>query len=145
MAKTRCGRILGEEIYIEEGNITTLYFINKLRAYQVVLAALKALDQDICHDGCSLPSTVIKVIKRLGKLKNDLEASDIAAEKKESLLLKIDRFLGDANRLPQDTSKTCRKMARECIIGSGCFATGALNLINEITEPETPKIIKERG
>ena len=69
MAKARCGRILGEDTYIEEEDTTTLYFINNLRAYQAVLAALKALDQDICHDGCSLPSTVNKVIKRLGKLK----------------------------------------------------------------------------
>jgi len=140
MAKARCGRILGEEIYIEEGDTTTLYFINQLRGYQVVLAALKALDRDICHDGCSLPSTVNKVIKRLGKLKNDLETSDVAAEKKESLLPKADRFLADVNRLPQDTSQTCRKSARECVMGSGCFATGALNLIEEITEPEAPKI-----
>ena len=140
MAKIRCSRILGEDIYIEEGDATTLYFINQLRAYQVVLAALKALDQDICHDGCSLPSTVNKVIKRLGKLKNDLEASDVAAEKKESLLSKIDSFLADANRLPQDTSQTCRKSAGECLIGSDCFATGALNLIKEITEPQAQKI-----
>jgi len=140
MAKARCGRILGEDIYIEEGDTTTLYFINQLRVYQVVLAALKALDQDICHDGCSLPSTVNKVIKRLGKLKNDLEASDVAAEKKESLLSKIDSFLADANRLPQDTSKTCRKSAGECLIGSGCFAAGVLNLIKEVTEPEAPKM-----
>lgn len=140
MAKTRCGRILGEDIYIEEGDTTTLYFINQLRVYQVVLAALKALDQDICHDGCSLPSTVNKVIKRLGKLKGDLEASDVAAEKKEGLLSKIDSFLADASRLVQDTSQTCRKSAGECLIGSGCFATGALNLIKEITEPEAPKI-----
>ena len=140
MAKTRCGRILGEDIYIEEGDTSTLYFTNQLRAYQVVLAALKALDQDICHDGCSLPSTVNKVTKRLGKLKNDLEASGVEAEKKESMLSKINSFLADANRLPQDTSQTCRKSAGECIMGSGCFATGATNLINEITEPEAPKI-----
>ncbi|MBC8458026.1 MAG: hypothetical protein H8D67_08535 [Deltaproteobacteria bacterium] len=139
MAKARCGRILSEDIYIEEGDTITLYFINQLRAYQVLLAALKALDQDICHDGCSLPSTVNKVIKRLGKLKNDLEASDVAAEKKKSLLSKIDRYFTDANSLPQDTSQTCRKSAGECIMGSGCFATGALNLINEITEPGAPK------
>ncbi|MBU1428867.1 hypothetical protein KKB07_08475 [bacterium] len=139
MAKARCGRILGEDIYIEEGDTTTLYFINQLRAYQVVLAALKALDQDICHDGCSLPSTVNKVIKRLGKLKNDLETSDVA-EKKESLLSKIDSFLADTNRLPQDISQTCRKSAGECVMGSGCFATGVLNLFKEITEPEAPKI-----
>ena len=139
MAKTRCGKILGEEFYIEEGDTTTLYFINQLRAYQVVLAALKALDQDICRDGCSLPSTVNKVIKRLGKLKNDLEASDVSTEKKESLLSKVNSFLADSNRLPQDTSKTCRKSAGECIIGSGCFATGALNLM-DITEPKAPKI-----
>jgi len=136
MAKVRCGRILSEDIYIEEGDTTTLYFINNLRAYQVVLAALKALDQDICHDGCSLPSTVNKAIKRLGKLKNDLETSDVAAKEKESLLSKIDTFLADANRLPQDTSQTCRKSAGECIIGAGCFATGALNLINVVTEPK---------
>lgn len=140
MAKGRCGRIFGEEIYMEERDTTTLYFINQLRVYQVVLAALKALDQDICHDGCSLPSTVIKVIKRLGKLKNDLEVSDVAAEKKGGLLSKIDSFLADANKLPQDTSKTCRKSAGECLIGSSCFAAGALNLFTEITESEAPKI-----
>lgn len=140
MAKARCGRILGDDVYIEEGDTTTLYFINQLRTYQVVLAALKALDQDVCHDGCSLPSTVNKVIKRLGKLKNDLEASDVAAEKKESLLSKIYSFLADTSRLPQDTSQTCRKSAGECRIGAGCFATGALNLFKEITEPEAPKI-----
>ncbi|MFH1541320.1 MAG: hypothetical protein ABID79_05695 [Elusimicrobiota bacterium] len=139
MAKARCGRILNEDIYIEEGDKTTLYFINQLRAYQVVLAALKALDQDICHDGCSLPSTVNKVVKRLDKLKNDLEVSDVEAEKKENLLSKVNKFLADANRLPQDTSQTCRKSAGECIIGSGCFATGALNLI-DIIEPKAPKI-----
>ncbi|MBU4601859.1 hypothetical protein KKA86_02030 [bacterium] len=140
MGKTRCGRFLGEGIYIEEGNTTTLYFVNQLRAFQVVLAALEALDQDICHDGCSLPATVNKVIKRLDKLKNDLEASDVATEEKENLLSKLDSFLADASSLPQDTSQTCRKSAGECIMGSGCFATGALNLIKEITEPEAPKI-----
>jgi len=140
MAKTRCGRILGEDIYIEEGDTTTLYFINQLRGYQVVLAALKVLDQDICHDGCSLPSTVNKVIKRLDKLRNDLKSSDVAVEKKESLLSKIDSFLSDANRLPQDVSLPCRKSAGECVMGSGCFATVALNLINETTEPKAPKI-----
>jgi len=139
MAKARCGRIIGEDIYIEEGDTATLYFSNQLRAYQVVLAALKALDQDICHDGCSLPSTVNKVIKRLGKLKDDLEASSLAAEKKKSLLSKIVNFLADANRLPQDTSQTCRKAAGECIIGPGCFATEALKLI-DIIESKTPKI-----
>jgi len=140
MAKTRCGRILGEDIYIEEGDTPTLYFINQLRAYQVVLAALKALGQDICQDGCSLPSTVNKVIKRLGKLKNDLEASEATAETKERLLSKIDSFLADANRLPQDTSQTCRKSAGECLMGAGCFATGALNILKEMTESEAPKI-----
>jgi len=83
MVKTRCGRIFGEDIYIEEGDTTTLYFVNQLRAYQAVLAVLKALSQDICHDGCSLPSTVNKVIKKLGKLKSDLEASDVTAEKRK--------------------------------------------------------------
>ena len=140
MAKIRCGRVLGEEIYIEEGDTTTLYFINQLRAYQVVLAAFKALDQDICHDGCSLPSTANKVIKRLGKLKNDLETSNVAVEKKEILISKIDSFLADANGLPQDTSQTCRKSAGECKIGSGCFATGALDIINVITESKAPQI-----
>jgi len=140
MVKARCGRILGEDIYIEEGDTTTLYFVNQLRAYQVMLAALEALDQDVCHDGCSLPTTVNKVIKRLSKLKNDLEVSNVVAEKKESLLSKIDNFLAEANRLPQDTSQTCRKSAGECIIGSDCFATGALNLINVVTEPKAQKI-----
>jgi len=140
MVKARCGRILGEGIYIEEGDTTTLYFVNQLRAYQVMLAALEALDQDVCHDGCSLPTTVNKVIKRLSKLKNDLEVSNVVAEKKESLLSKIDNFLAEANRLPQDTSQTCRKSAGECIIGSDCFATGALNLINVVTEPKAQKI-----
>ncbi|MBU4190398.1 MAG: hypothetical protein KJ886_05335 [Candidatus Thermoplasmatota archaeon] len=140
MVKTRCGRILGEDICIEEEDTPTLYFINQLRAYQVVLAALKALDQDVCRDGCSLPSTVNRVIKRLGKLKNDLEALDVAAEKKESLLSKINSFLADAKKLPQDTSQTCRKSAGECLIGSGCFAAEAMNLFKAITEPEALKV-----
>jgi len=140
MAKTRCGRILGEDIYIEKEGTATLYFVNQLRAYQAALAALKALSQDICHDGCSLPSTVNKAIKRLGKLKNDLEASDVAAEKKKNMFSKVDSFLADADGLPQDTSQTCRKTAGECKIGAGCFATGAMNLFKEITETEAPKI-----
>lgn len=140
MAKTRCGRILDEDIYIEEGDTTTLYFVNQLRAYQAILAVLKALNQDVCLDGCSLPATVIKITKRLNKLKNDLESEDSPIDKKENLLLKIDSFLADAAKLPQDTSKTCRKTAGECKTGAGCFATGALNLFKEITEPEAPKI-----
>ena len=81
-----------------------------------------------------------KKILRRSKLKNDLEASDVATEKKEGLLSKINSFLAGVNKLPQDTSKTCRKSAGECIVGSGCFATGALSLINEIAQPEAPKI-----
>lgn len=140
MAKIRCGRILDEDTYIEKEDTTMLYFVNQLRAYQVILAVLKALNQDICCDGCSLPATVVKITKRLNKLKNDLEFSDIPIDKKGDLLLKIDSFLADVAKLPQDTSKTCRKSVGECKIGAGCFATGSLNLFKEITEPEAPRI-----
>ena len=81
-----------------------------------------------------------KKILRRSKLKNDLEVSEVAAETKKGLLSKIDSFLADVNRLPQDTSQTCRKSAGECLMGDGCFAAGALNLLKEITEPEAPKI-----
>ena len=133
MAK-RCARFHGQDVYLKEGDATSSYFANQLRGYTVVLASLRALDQDICHDGCSLPTAVIKVIKGLGKLKSDIEGSNVPDEDKKVFLPWIDELLAQAQRLPQDTSQPCRKAAGECIIGVGCFASAAVNLMKEIAE-----------
>jgi hypothetical protein len=49
-----------------------LYFANQLRGYSGVLASFEALDRDICHNGCSLPTAVIIAQKRLKRLKEGL-------------------------------------------------------------------------
>jgi len=138
MAKVRCGRVLGEDLCIEEGDNTSLYFIDQLRGYQAVLAALSAIDQDICHDGCSLPAIAKKVIKRLTKLGKDLDASSVCDEEKRAFIKKIDAFLAKASELPQDTTQQCRKTAGECRMGSGCFAAGAMEMMKQITDPVEP-------
>jgi tetrahydromethanopterin S-methyltransferase subunit A len=112
-----------------------LYFANQVRGYRGVLAAFKALDRDICHDGCSLPAAVISAGKRLKKLKASLDKSSLDEKKKEKLRRELDQFEGALQGLPQDTSQPCQKTAGNCTIGSGCFANASLDLLKLVTEP----------
>ncbi len=115
-----------------------LYFANQLRGYRGVLAAFKALDRDICHDGCSLPAAVISASKRLKNLKASLDKSSLPEMKKEKLQRELDEFEEALQGLPQDTSQPCQKTVGNCTIGSGCFANASLELLKLITEPALP-------
>ena len=116
-----------------------LNFVNQLRGFNGVLAAFQALDQDICHDGCSLPAAVIKAQKRLKRMKEaDSDNSSLHATTKQSLENKVSDIIERLESLPQDTSKPCQKTVDNCTIGAGCFASGALKLLDLITEPAAP-------
>ncbi len=125
---------------VREGPLTEeeLYFANQLRGYRGILAAFKALDRDICHDGCSLPAAVISASKRLKNLKASLEKSSLPEMKKEKLQRELDESEEALQGLPQDTSQPCQKTVGNCTIGSGCFANASLELLKLITEPALP-------
>ena len=112
-----------------------LYFHNQLRAYPGILAGLSACDRDICHMGCSLPAAVNSIIKKLGKLKKDVEGSSISEQRKAEFLAKIDSFLEVAQPLPTEPGRPCQKTAGNCTIGTGCLASGAADLLKQVTEP----------
>jgi len=111
-----------------------LYFHNQLRAYSGILAGLSACDKDICHVGLSLPVTVNSIIKKLGKLKESLEESSVSEPRRTEFSTKIDSFLKVAERLPTEPGP-CQKTAGNCTIGKGCLATGAADLLKQVTEP----------
>ncbi|MCG2710624.1 MAG: tetrahydromethanopterin S-methyltransferase subunit A [Thermodesulfovibrionales bacterium] len=118
-----------------------LYFANQLRGYSGVLAAFEALDNDICHNGCTLPGMVITTQKRLKRLKEGIGKSSLSEEKKKGLEKEVNDFMERIEALPQDTDKPCQKEVGTCTIGKGCFASGALKLMNFITEPAPPKYL----
>jgi tetrahydromethanopterin S-methyltransferase subunit A len=115
-----------------------LYFANQLRGYKGVLAAFKALDRDICHDGCSLPAAVVSASKRLKNLKATLDKSSLDEKKKGKLRKELDEFGEALQSLPQDTGQPCQKTVGNCTIGSGCFANASLDLLKLVTEPALP-------
>lgn len=109
-----------------------LYFHNQLRAYPGILAGLSACDKDICHNGLSLPVAANSIIKKLGKLKKDVEGSSISEQRRGEFLARIDDFLEAAERLPTEPGP-CQKTLGRCTIGKGCLATGAADLLKQIT------------
>jgi len=110
-----------------------LYFHNQLRIYPGILAGLSACDKDICHDGCSLPAAVNSIIKKLGKLKQEIEGSSISDQRRGEFLARNDTFLEAAERLPTEPGRPCQKAEGNCTIGKGCLATGAADLLKQIT------------
>lgn len=111
-----------------------LYFHNLLRAYPGILAGLSACDKDICHDGLSLPVAVNSIVKKLGKLKKDVEGSSIPEQRRGEFLTRISGFLEVAERLPTEQGP-CQKTLGNCTIGKGCLANRAADLLKQITEP----------
>jgi tetrahydromethanopterin S-methyltransferase subunit A len=79
-----------------------LFFKNHLRGFHSVLAGLEACNEDICHNGLTLPRAVQRTIKRLENLKVDLEQSNLSAEDKNSLMTRLDLYLKRAQALPQE-------------------------------------------
>ena len=111
------------------------YFKNQLRGYDVVLATLSAFSEDICRNCIGLSGSQTKVIKGLKKLKMDLEKSSIQEMEKEKILICVESFFKAAEGLKLAEEVSCQKTAGRCKIGSGCFPLGALELMNQITEP----------
>lgn len=111
-----------------------LYFHNQLRAYPGILAGLSACDKDICHIGLSLPVAVNSIIKKLGKLRKSLDGSSISEQRRGEFSARIDNFLEVAEGLPTDPGP-CQKTVGNCTIGKGCLATGAADLLKQVTEP----------
>ena len=115
-----------------------LYFANQLRGYSGVLAAFEALDRDICHNGCSLPAGMITAQKRLKRLTEGISNSSLSEETKQRLEGRANEFIERFESLPQDKSQPCQKTVGNCTIGAGCFASGALKLLDLITQPAQP-------
>ena len=111
------------------------YFKNQLRGYDVVLATLGAFSEDICRNCIGLSGAQTKVIKGLKKLRMDLEKSSIPKIEKEKILISAESFLKAAEGLKLAEEVSCQKTAGHCKIGPGCFPLGALELMNQITEP----------
>jgi tetrahydromethanopterin S-methyltransferase subunit A len=79
-----------------------LFFKNRLRGFHSVLAGLEACNEDICHNGLTLPRAVQRTIKRLENLKGDPEQANLSAEDKNSLMTRLDLYLKRAQALPQE-------------------------------------------
>ena len=111
------------------------YFKNQLRGYDVVLATLGVFSEDICRNCIGLSGAQTKVIKGLKKLRMDLEGSSIPEMEKEKILIRVESFLKVAEGLKLAEEVSCQKTSGLCKIGPGCFPLGALELMNQITEP----------
>lgn len=111
-----------------------LYFHNQLRVYPGILAGLSACGKDICHNGLSLPHAVNSIIKKLGKLKKDVEGLSVSEQRRGEFSAKIDNFLEVAEGLLTEPGP-CQKTVGNCTIGKGCLATGAADLLKQVTEP----------
>jgi tetrahydromethanopterin S-methyltransferase subunit A len=124
-----------EEALSEQEELEITFFENQLRGYNGVFAAFGALKNDICGVGLNLPVAVNRAIKKLKRLKEELDKSSLSAKKKEEIGSRIDEFLSQTEELPTDPGP-CQKTVGTCKIGKGCFATGALDMLKLITEPE---------
>ena len=113
------------------------YFKNQLRGYDVVLATLGAFSEDICRNCIGLSGAQTKVIKGLKKLRTDLEKSSIPEMEKEKIFFSLESFFKAAEGLKLAEEVSCQKTAGRCKIGPGCFPLGALELMNQVTEPTT--------
>jgi hypothetical protein len=111
------------------------HFKNQLRGYDVVLATLGAFSEDICRNCIGLSGAQTKVIKGLKKLRMDLEKSSIPEVEKEKTLICVESFFKAAEGVKLAEEVSCQKTAGRCKIGPGCFPLGALELMNQITEP----------
>lgn len=108
---------------------------NKLRAYNGMFAAFEACIDDMCNNGCTFPSVVITIGKKLKKLNKDLENSSLPVERKQVLETKIEGYLEMLKAFPQDTDRPCQKSAGNCTIGSGCFVKAAVDFVKLVAEP----------
>ena len=91
-----------EEIKVAaEESPTIVFFKNQLRGFHSVLAGLEACNQDICHEGKTLPLAANRTGKRLEKIKGDLEHAALSADDRNSLMARLELYLKRAEALPQ--------------------------------------------
>ena len=92
-----------EEVKVAvEESPTVLFFKNQMRGFHSVLAGLEACDQDICHGGRTFPLAVGRTIKRLEKIKADLQEATLSVEDRNSLMVRFESYLQRAEALPQE-------------------------------------------
>lgn len=89
------------KVTVEE-SLTVLSFKNQLRGFHSVIAGFEACNQDICHGGKTLPLAVNRTIKRLEKIKGDLEQETLSADERNSLMARLELYLRRAEALPQE-------------------------------------------
>ena len=122
------------------------YFRNQLRGCDIVLTTLQAFSQDICRECIGLSGARTKVIKGLKKLRMDLDEKSFHEDDTKKIITHIDSCERLANAIEVEEECECQKTANNCKIGPGCLALGALDLMNEITEPalkaEEKEVIK---
>jgi hypothetical protein len=89
------------EMAVEESP-TVLFFKNQLRGFHSVLGGLEACNQDICLGGRTLPLAVGRTIKRLEKLKGDLQEAALNVEDRNGLMARLDLYLDRTGVLSQE-------------------------------------------
>ncbi len=89
------------KVTVEESPIV-LFFKNQLRGFHSVIAGLEACNQDICHEGKTFPLAVNRTIKRLEKIKGDLEQATLSADERNGLLARLELYLRRVEALPQE-------------------------------------------
>jgi tetrahydromethanopterin S-methyltransferase subunit A len=92
----------GEAKVAVEESPAVVSFKNQMRGFHSVLAGLEACNQDICSEGKTLPLTVGRTIKRLEKMKADMEQASLSDEDRNSLMARFDQYLKRAQALPQE-------------------------------------------
>lgn len=115
--------------------MSTSYFKNQLRGYDVVIATLQAFSKDICRRCIGLSGAQTKVIKGLKKLRMDLDMTSIIDNDRKEILAHIDSCEKVADAIEVEEECECQKTTGNCKIGPGCLSLGALELMKEITEP----------
>lgn len=85
-----------------EESPTVVSFKKQMRGFHSVLAGLEACNQDICSEGKTLPLAVGRTIKRLEKMKADMEHASLSGEDRNSLMARLDQYLKRAQALPQE-------------------------------------------
>jgi len=105
---------------------------NLVKGYRIILGAFKGGSEDMCVNCINLEVGKTKVEKGLKKLGMDVEKSTISDEEKRQLLSKVDTLLEAAEAIPLASECSCQKSAGLCKIGTGCFITSALDLLNII-------------
>jgi len=104
----------------------------KLKVYNVVTGALIRCSEEACVNCMCAENVLIKLNKRLEKLKQDLNETEINEKEKTDHLVKIDKMLGITKKLSIKADSTDCLMTKgicklpKCIAGN---ISGMLSLV----------------